>query len=224
MLNGLYVSAAGMIGQIERQDVIANNLANTNTAGFKRSSVSFEAHLADSLSSHDRVSYVIPRPFVGQDGTQGEMVETANPSNLAIEGQGYFVLSTPLGEQLIRGGDFHLDSRGRLASGSDLVLGEKGPITITSPNWNVDAKGNVFVNGKKLDTLRIELPGGEPLALGDPRRGAVVQGRIEASNASAIREMTSMMTTIREYEASQKVIQALDQTLDKVINQMNRNA
>jgi len=235
MLRGLYSSAAGMIGQLVQQDVIANNLANVNTSGFKRSSVSFSALVEQAGGAGDgapiseaagvSVPLVIPVPLARQDTSQGVMGGTVAPTNLAIDGPGYFVVRTPHGDRFTRSGNFRLDTSGRLvAPNGDELLGGKGPIRIPGNDWAIDPDGGIRVGGIVVDKIRIEPGEGNPKGTGASLRGRVIQGRLECSNVNAIQEMVSMIATLRIYEANQRAVQSLDQTLDKVINQTGRMA
>ena len=220
-----------MKAQIDCQDIIANNLANVSTSGFRRSSVSFAATYATQFQEAVRnpltpmpahAPCALPALVVQQDDRRGMMQDTSTPTNLAVEGAGAFVVSSPDGEKLTRSGDFGLDATGRLVTSEGYpVLGQSGPITITSANWMVDSNGGVQVDGRLVDRLRIESAPGTPVADSEVQ---VHQGRLEASNVNAVQEMVSMITVLRSYEANQRSIQAIDQTLDKVINQMNRFA
>jgi flagellar basal-body rod protein FlgG len=168
---------------------------------------------------------VIPIPFAEQDLSQGLIQDTADPANFAIDGPGYFVVSGPSGQQLTRSGSFRLDSSGRLVTMEGrAVLGRNGPIQIASADWSVDSGGNVQVNGLVVDALRIEPGTNGRAASGASQRGNVIQGRLESSNVSVVKEMVLMLTALRAYEANQRTIQAFDQTLDKIINLPGRNA
>jgi len=228
VIGGLYASAAGMLAQIEHQDAISNNLANCDTPGYKRSCVSissFRAELANAISSPS-ASYaqcVIPVASARQDSSQGLMQDTSNPTSLAIDGPGCFVVTGPNGRRLTRSGNFTMDRSGQLVTtDGDAVLGQNGPVRVSGMNWSVDPDGSVRVDGAVVDKLRLELPGGARAASGSTERGRIIQGRLENSNVNAIQEMVSMISGLRAYEANQRAIQALDQTLDKAINQMGK--
>jgi len=233
VIRGFYSSAAGMLGLLEQQDAISNNLANCSTPGFKRSSVSFTAFSTElervgrgpSETSPTQAPLVIPLPFEGRDSSQGLMEDTSTPTNLAIDGPGFFVVKTARGERLTRSGDFRLNDSGQLCTTEgELVLGQNGPVRASGGTLLVDADGTVRVDGAVVDKLRIAVPGQRRTTSGAAEAGRIAQGRLENSNVSAVREMVSMITALRAYEASQRTIQALDQTLDKVINLAGRTA
>ncbi|MDO8587048.1 MAG: flagellar hook-basal body complex protein [Armatimonadota bacterium] len=228
MISGFYTSAAGMLGQIEQQDVISNNLANCNSPGYKRMRVGFSAfdvQMANALrvppgagSAHGRC--IIPVAFARRDWKEGEIENATSATSLAIDGPGYFVVKTPSGETQTRDGSFRVNDAGRLVtSDGDEVLGQKGPIMVSSKNWQIDPDGRVKADGVVVDTLRIESPDDAPVR---SKTWRVMQGRLESSNVNAIQETTGMITALRAYEANQRAIQAIDETLDKIINQTGR--
>lgn len=100
-------------------------------------------------------------------------------------------------------------------------MGQDGPIRLPGSDWTIDSDGSVRVNGRMVD--RLMLSGETDKNTGQLATGRVVQGRIEGSNVSVVREMVSMLTALRAYEANQKSIQSIDQTLDKVISLPGRN-
>ena len=221
MIRSLFTSAAGMRAQLDQQDVIANNLANASTPGFKRSSAGFLALIIDSNIATDpttpappKVRSVIPTLVVHTDSRPGIMMDTKVPTNLAIDGEGSFVVSTPTGERLTRSGSFTLNQSGQLVTKDGYhVLGENGPIQVSGTDWIVGDDGSIKSNGQVVGKLRID---------GTDKPGRIVQGSLEDSNVNIVQEMVSMISGLRAYEANQKAIQAIDQTLDKAINQMGR--
>jgi flagellar basal-body rod protein FlgG len=230
MVQGLYASAAGMLVEISRQDVIANNLANVSTPGFKRSSVSISSFAVElktatrSASTKPSAECLIPVISVQRDMRRGPIEDTECQTHFALEGPGMFVVQSSTGEKLIRSGNFQLDSSGRLVTANgEAVLGQNGPIQITSSDWSVDENGNVKVNGNIVDKLRVENPTNIRSASSNEQT-KVVQGKLESSNVNVVEEMVSMITALRAYEANQKVIQSIDQSLDKVINQLGKNS
>lgn len=223
MLRGLYTSAAAMLGQLDRQDAIANNLANVNTPGYKRKVVSFNGfalQLQSAVQANQSAGTptTVPIGVLYEDRRQGGLQDTGSRTSFALDGPGYFVLQADKGEHLVRGGSFRLDGSGQLVNNDGLpVLGERGPIQVAGSNWSVDGDGTVTSDGTAVGKLRIERTSNDPAK---PTR--VVQGSLETANVNTVEEMVSMITALRSYEACQKSIQNLDQTLDKLINQMGR--
>lgn len=246
MLKGIYTSALGMAVLTKRQEASANNLANVNTSGYKKETVvarSFPEMLIYRL--HDPAVQGQKPPFVGNlsmglsiddivtDYTAGFYKETGNPLELAIMGEGYFVVDTPQGERYTRNGVFNLSPEGRLVTIDGYpVQGQNGEILVEKGDFSVDESGRVFLNGKLVDKLRIvSFPaplakegsslfrGEEPVEVENPK---IAQGFVEESNVNAIEEMVNMINLMRAYEANQKVIQTEDSTLEKAVNEVGR--
>ncbi|MCL2481281.1 MAG: flagellar hook-basal body protein [Spirochaetaceae bacterium] len=166
MLRGIYTGAAGMVAQMHRMDALSNNLANVDLNGYKRDTSihkSFPELLIRRMS--DDGVYVFPMgsadiaPIVGKLGlgveqnevytafTQGSLKETENMFDLALDGKGFFVIDTPIGERFTRNGAFTIGKEGMLLTKEGYpVLGENGPIHIKENNFIIDKLGRVFVN------------------------------------------------------------------------------
>ncbi len=173
MPSGLYIAASGMDSALMRQNVIANNLANVQTVGFKQNrevDVAFPTYLIARL--HDQRINVLDgtaeiRPNIGvmgggvipqevaTDYSQGSHLETKNPLDFALNGPGFFSVLNPDGKTLLtRDGNFSLDSNGRLVTKDGLpVLGHNGEIYIDGNEVTADQEGNITVDGKALDQL-----------------------------------------------------------------------
>lgn len=258
MISGLYTAASGLIAQLQQQDVIANNIANVNTTGYKKDTALYvpfpEMFLYRINDAKVPVpggvtDAFIPVGMVGRgvqlrvDGirpdfiTEGSYIETGNKMDLAIKGNGMFVVMTPQGIRYTRDGSFSIDAEGTLVTKDGFpVLGQRGTITVNGGDVRVDEAGRVFVDNNEIDTLRIAIFSKEDvlrkqgnnlfyLANGNllPEDSYVdyvkiKQGYLETSNVNVIREMVDMITAYRAYEAAQKSIQSQDQTLNKVIN------
>lgn len=221
MLTGIYSAAYGMMAQLDRNEAIANNLANVNTPSFKRTATtfsSFSAYLNNTSPKFQPCD--IARVKAAQDNRPGAIRDTAVPTNMALEGPGSFVVQSPEGQKLVRNGDFHLDGDGNLVTNSGYpVLGERGPIKVTGSDFNVDSKGNIISNGAVVDKIKII---GASDDKGQTIPTQVVGGSLEMSNVNTVEEMVSMITAMRAYEANQKTLTSMDQTLDKAINQMGK--
>lgn len=214
-INGMIRAARALHYWETRQQAVANNLANVNTDGFKGERV-FARMLADSA----------PIPDAATDFTPGTLRQTGNPLDLALEGEGFFVVETPRGERLSRGGAFQLDPEGRIADNAgNLLLGENGPITAGNGVVEVDREGVVRVDGQVVDRLRLEgVPPGTRLQhdagtlfLPDESREPldfasrpVRQGAVEESNVSSIGALVDMITIQRAYSSVQRAVTTLD--------------
>ncbi len=215
-INGMIRAARALHYWETRQQAVANNLANVNTDGFKGERV-FARMLQDSA----------PIPDAATDFTPGTLRQTGNPLDLALEGEGFFVVETGGGERLSRGGAFQLDHEGRITdSAGNPLLGETGTITVAAGGAiEVDREGTVRVDGQAVDRLRLEgVPPGtrlqhdagtlflpdaarEPL---DPATRPVRQGAIEESNVSSIGALVDMITIQRAYSSVQRAVTTLD--------------
>lgn len=175
MPSGLYIAASGMNSTLARQDVIANNLANVSTVGFKQNrsvDIAFPTYLIARL--HDQRLKVMDgtaelRPSIGfmgggvipqtvtTDYAQGAHLETQSPLDFALNGQGFFAVLGPNGKTyLTRDGSFGLDANGKLVTKDGLtVLGHNGEIFIDGTQVTADQEGNLTVDGKALDQLLV---------------------------------------------------------------------
>jgi flagellar basal-body rod protein FlgF len=246
MHQGLYITAKGMLAQERRHDVVAQNLANVSTAGYQRQMLAFHAQVVEQVQSSATTTPTKRSPFAHPSFPTGvalatdhvnraEIQETGNPTHLALVGEGYFTVETPQGLAYTRNGAFTLASDGRLITQDGLpVCGEQGPITITSPQWEVSPDGRVLVQEKVVDRLRVvtmpnpsdatrlgtnlwQTATAQPLT-----RYTVQQKALEGSNVSAVTEMMILIRTTRQFEACQKCMQAVDSVLDRAVNDVGR--
>lgn len=166
MMRGIYTGASGMKAQMHRMDALSNNLANVDVTGYKRDTSVSKAFPEMMIRRvNDDGVYKFPfgsadtSPVVGKLGTgveyneshtvfsQGELQQTENPFDLALDGEGFFSVQTPQGERYTRNGSFNLSSEGILVTkNGEPVLGENGPINIKENNFVIDKKGNVYEN------------------------------------------------------------------------------
>jgi flagellar basal-body rod protein FlgF len=278
MIRGIYTGASGMIAQQARIDTVANNLANVDKTAYKRDLTVFKAFpdMIIRRFNDDGVG-IIPvgsydtMPFVGKLGTgvevnevytefeQGGFQHTENPLDLALEGKGFFTVSTERGDRYTRDGGFTINRDGNLVTkNGNLVLGENGPIKVQANNFMINERGEVTVNAalsleardvvgmannnwedpvvidklkivdfenireikKEGDSLYRETElSGPPLP---PENIKVVQGFLEKSNVSAVREMVDMIEVQRAYEANQKTIISQSDALGRLINEVAR--
>lgn len=263
VLRGMYTGASAMMAQQVRTDVLANNLANVNTVGFKRESVVQSAfpdmllrRVFDPVGAGANAGAFYgggydPRPVIGRLGTgayvegtwtvhaDGPLQWTDNPLDVALVGPGFFVIETDDGVRLTRDGRFTLTQDGTMVTRSGLpVLGQDGgPIQVVGRDVAIDESGQVHVDGQIVATLQVVdvadvqslRKQGEGLwALTDeagplqPAAARIHAGYVEQANVSAVQSMVELISAYRAYEASQKVIQAYDETLGKVVNDLGR--
>lgn len=270
MIRGWYTGASAMLAQQKRLDVISNNLANVDTTGYKRdvgTTKSFPELLLrrfndDGVYKHPFGSSDIA-PIIGKVGVgvefnetftqfeQGSLKQTDQPSDIALEGEGFFAVQTPQGERYTRNGNFMLGVEGYLMTKEGYpVLGENGRIFLQDTEYKINANGDIYTRpfanpdteATLLDRLKIvefensrhlKKQGGslyretrfsgEPIAAEGPSRPVAVQGFIEASNVNVVNEMVRMIEVNRAYEASQKTIQSGDSMMGKLWNEITQN-
>lgn len=242
MLTGLYTAASGMLARQKAQETIAVNLSHTASPGYKRQVAfirPFAAAARTATARRPGGARLRAARLVTEtrtDRSQGALRQTGNPTDLAIEGRGFFVVRTATGLALTRAGQLHVNGRGELSTGAgNALLDESGqPIYPAAPDWQVDSGGGVRVGGQKIARLQIALPkgrarstGGRPMLISDLRpapKGAfqIHQGFLENSNAEPIREMVAMISGARAYELSQRIIATQDQSLDRLISEVGR--
>jgi len=200
--------------------VLANNLANVNTPGFKADQLNFSAVLDEATGT----TTVGAGQYV--EFTPGSVETTGNPLDVAIDGDGFFMVDTPDGPRYTRNGSFHLGADGMLVTPEGYpVMGAGGPVAINpdTANVTISPSGEVFEDGTQVNTLSVvTFPAGvTPTKVGASLFKAtgeipaeqirVTQGALERSNVEAVVEMTRMIEISRGYEAYQKLIQAMDQ-------------
>jgi flagellar basal-body rod protein FlgF len=222
---------------LERQmDVVANNVANVNTNGFKADSSLFEeflnsgAHEDNFVGGDRRVSYVQDRGTF-KNLSQGPTEQTKNPLDVAIDGGGFLVVQTPAGERYTRDGGLQINNQGQLVTaGGNPVLGSSGPIVFqpTDHDVNIAADGNITVveGVNHIDSVRGKLrvvsfadaqkllKEGSNLYSAGPGTAAqpdavssVKQGFIEKSNVNSVTEMSRMIEVTRAYTQISNMLQ-----------------
>lgn len=252
MSGDIYIAAAGALASEKRLQLIANNLANVNTVGYKMDCGRFKminpsdlpaqtaSNPADLAASRAHLFWNTFSSYT--DHSNGALQQTDNDFDLAIVGKGFFCVQGPDGEHYTRKGDFSLNADGVLVTRNGWpVLGTSGEIKIDSTanphryaKFAVDDQGNVSVDGKSVDSLRIvdfadqkrltkmgdtlfKATGVAANAVEDVR---ISQGFIETSNVDSVRMMTEMIEVLRGYESYQKVIQNADETYSQVIEKI----
>lgn len=229
MQNTLLVGLSRQVVLGRELDVVANNIANINTAGFKADGAVFEEFIgktarSDNMSGRDsKVSFVRDRA-TWIDLSQGTMERTGNPTDVAIEGKGFLAVDTPNGERYTRNGALQINNAGQLVTSEGFpVLGDNGPIQFQPTDVGVQISGDgtisVAVAGTpgqeslrgKLRMVAFDNPGRlqkdgvGTFALKDgvnivpDTKSRFVQGSIEKSNVRSVVEMTRMIEITRTY-------------------------
>lgn len=260
MIRGLYTAATGMSAQQHQIDVTANNIANVNTIGFKRDRAEFQDLMYESLNYTAGSTSESTRNPTGVDvglgvrvsGIQksfssGDLKDTGNTLDIAIEGDGFFKVTLPDGETAYtRNGAFKLDAEGAIVNGNgytidpeivvpsnltNLTIATDGTITATDPTTgNEEELGQLtladFINPAGLTPLGESLyqassASGDVLEgiPGDDQFGSLRQGYVELSNVALVTEMVDLITAQRAYEANSKSITTTDDML-AIVNQL----
>lgn len=257
MIRSLWISKTGLDAQQTQMDVISNNLANVSTSGFKRSRAVFEDLLYQNIRQVGaQTSQQTQSPSGLQLGTgvkpvsteriftQGNLQQTSNDKDVAIQGQGFFQVLMPDGSTgYTRDGSFQIDSQGQLVTSSgfpiqpaitvpanaqSLTIGRDGVVSITTPNSTATTQiGSLqlatFINPAGLQAKGENLYS-ETTASGNPNTatpgtngaGILNQGYVETSNVNVVEELVSMIQTQRAYEINSKAITTSDQMLQKL--------
>lgn len=247
MLRGLYISATGMVTLQKNMDTVINNMTNAETTGYKQDtflSRSFRDVLIERINDPSvlrQVRQVGPLNYgvhvdeIATSITQGGMEQTDRSADLALTGNAFFTVQAEGGERYTRAGNFSINDQGVLCTAAgEPVLGQNGPVNVGGGDFTVDSLGGIWVGGQQVDTLR--LAGFEDPAVlrkeggnlfyaynanpGEATDYSVRQGFLETSNVDLSTVMVDMMSVYRAYETNQRMIQMIDSTLEKAVNQI----
>lgn len=242
MIQGLYTASMGMTPLLQKQDQVANNLANINTTGFKQSGLFIKTY--QKFLANDQLQPIVDRKIKADevyiDYSEGPMKQTRAPLDLYIKGSGFFKVMTSEGVQYTRNGNFSIDPEGLLiTSDGSKVMGTEGYIRIDQDKpVNISETGEVIQNNevkgvikvtdfnKPYKMLRFGQSRFRPQLPDNPEiqsNGYVVeQGYLEGSNVDIIRNMVEMISAYRNFEADQKALHAQDETLEKAVTEVGR--
>lgn len=237
MENSIYSATLGSIVEQKRFELLANNLANINTPGFKADRLSNRAqveYVSDDKFSKNRVEFknLLKKMESKTSFEQGPLRQTNNKFDLALEGPGFFAVQTPWGISYTRAGNFRLDAEGTLVTAEGFqILGEGGPIQIeSSQDFTVTPEGIVISQGTEVDRFSItefERPDlltktGSTL-FNAPREAGVQaaestkihQGSLEEPNTNMIKLLAEMIHAQRSFETYQRIIKMSDELVSK---------
>ncbi|MCL2223401.1 MAG: flagellar hook-basal body protein [Defluviitaleaceae bacterium] len=255
MIRGIYTSALGMITNMQRMDVVSQNMANVNTTGHKRDHVVSHAFSDVLLARIDdpghrmfkqvSVGTINPGVFIDDvftDFSQGAFIQTGNALDMALAGQGFFVVNLDGEEFFTRDGAFTLAHGTLMTADGALVQGENGNIVLPDGYISVSDRGRIYVNDEYVTTLRfVNFSAPEGLhslrKMQDnlfrtsehtqddhfiPFTGSVQQGFLEGSNVNIVQEMVEMITVSRAFETNSRVFTLQDGTLQRAVNDIAR--
>lgn len=232
MNRGIYPPLAGAIALERRLDVLSHNIGNVQTTGFKKDKPIFATILGHT--SGPSVAGIDLFPLIGalpSDRSQGVLSHTGEALDVALQGEGFLVAETPEGLRYYRGGKLQRNSAGNLVThNGDPLMGKKGIIKLPPGEVVIDNAGNISVNNKVVNKLRLDqIPKGENTAkVGDlywtvpeqpmrARETTVHQGMLEKSNVNPSLDMVELIKVTREYEQMQKAIKSMDEMASQAI-------
>lgn len=244
MNSGIYPAVSGSLAAMRKLDVISNNLANINTPGYKKDKLSFEGLLAGSVTPPVVPQGATADPILQKenmyiDFASGPTSQSGNPLDLALDGEGFFAVTTPDGTAYTRQGNFRASADGTLVTVDGYpVQGTGGAaIRIQGSHIEIDAGGGVMVDGSQVGTIRVadfEKPytltktAGALFVPENPQvtpqegKARIQQGHIEGSNVESISEMVQLIETNRYFEACSKVIKGFDDMAAKAANDLGK--
>ncbi len=224
-----------MVIQNNKNNLVANNLANANTTGFKKDIPFFELLKNKESSRMKMNSY--------RDYSQGALKDTGNPLDMAITGEGFFTIDTDGDTKYTRDGHFTVDSEGFLVTKEGYgVLGHSGLINVSidgqkKSELNINSSGEIFADSNLIGKLLISrLPEdgkinkgrgnfftysgrNYPEIVDEPN---IVQGKLEGSNINPVKEMVQLIELKRNFESAQRTIKALDRVLGDASSKLSR--
>ena len=238
MSNPIYTSLTRQSGLMREMQAVANNIANISTTGFRREGVVFSEHvrrLDDAVPSlsmaHGTARHV--------DLAQGDVTRTGGDFDLAIQGEGFFLVETPDGERLTRAGHFMPDAEGMLVNPEGHRLLDAGGAAVVVPAdqgpVGIARDGTVSAAGQPLAQIGLWVPE-------DPRslrheggtlfradgvaplegEGAMLQGHLEGANVNPVTEVARMIAVQRAYEMGQAILDREDERIRNVIQTLGR--
>jgi flagellar basal-body rod protein FlgG len=247
MLRSLYIASTGMLAQRKKMDIVTNNIINIDTTGYKKDTLiskSFKDLMIEGMSGSPGSSLIGPQNSgvhvddIVTSFDQGDLEQTGRLTDLALQGEGFFVISTPRGLRYTRDGAFAVSPGGYLVNSSgNYVQGTNGNIYVGSDEFTIDEQGNVIVDDVTVNRLQVvtfgdltglEKEGANMFAVGSAGAArlatdyAVKQGYLESSNVSMAEEMVTMVELNRAYQVNQRVLTMLDQSLGKTVNEVGK--
>jgi flagellar basal-body rod protein FlgG len=261
MSQALWIAKTGLEAQQNRLSTVSNNLANVNTTGYKRARAVFEDLLYQNLrqaGGQSSQETELPTGLSLGTGvrtvatqklhTQGNLIQTNNTFDTAIQGKGFFQILKPNGDiGYTRNGEFQVNSTGQLVNSAgyrvqpditipenslSITIGSDGIVSVTQPGNPAPAQVGViqiadFVNPAGLQpiggNLYVETGASGAPVVGSPdtnNLGSLIQGSIESSNVNVVEELVNMIETQRAYEMNSKAISTADQMLQYVNNNL----
>lgn len=233
----MYKALSGALVQTRRLELVTQDLANVNTAGYKGERIVFREVLEAPPKPDEHIGGQVVVTEQRTDFSNGNLRSTGNPLDLALMGEGFFAVQTAAGVRYTRQGVFNLSANKTVVTPSgEAVLGEAGPIRVDGEKVDITPDGAVLVDGEEVDRLKI-------VRAEDPRRLVregqtffraedanvqpaetvqVVQGSLEEANVSPIESMVALIDLQRQFEAYERAMRTMDGVTEKVVDQAGR--
>lgn len=236
MSNAIYAALARQTGLMNEMQVVANNIANASTTGYKSDRAVFAEFLA---GGRDNLSDLSMGSLAGHSFNmeQGGLRVTGGQFDLAVQGEGFFLIETPQGQMLTRAGHFQLNEQSELidASGNRVLNAGGAPINIPEEltNISIAADGTISADGVIVEQVGVVQPNGQlerssgthfaaPEGYVPVEEPAILQGALEQSNVSPVLEVARLIEVQRAYEAGQSLIEREDDRISKFISTLRQ--
>jgi flagellar basal-body rod protein FlgF len=241
MDNSLLVSLSHQMAAYQSMDVIANNIANVSTSGYRREEQTFRQYIAQlpptegDTGASQTLSFVQDGGIV-RDMSEGPMRKTGATYDLALHGKGFFVVQTPNGERYTRNGHFSLDTAGQIVDDAgDPLQGDGGAITINTDDGDIHIGADGTLSGKNGQVAKLRVASfaneaalakeGASLysATETPTTAAnaeIRQGTLEESNVQPVVEISKMVEVMRAYQATATMTQSQEDLLRQAIDKL----
>lgn len=238
MENSIYLGLSRQNVLRTNLDIVANNIANMNTSGFRGQNPIFEEYISDPRYNEDELSFVYDYGQY-QLTTPGSLTQTGNEFNVALNGPGFMGVEMPNGETgYTRDGNFQKSATGQLVNSSgDPIMGQGGPINIpdSATEISIDEKGFVsdqngvigqlliveFDNVQTLEPIGNNLYAAKAPPI-EAKNTVAQQGFLEGSNVNTMVEMTRMIEILRDYQSTQKIVETEHERLRSAIQKLSQ--
>jgi flagellar basal-body rod protein FlgF len=239
MNNGISTAYSGLRAQMDALDVLSNNLANLNTAGFKEELAYFSRKQPEDGSLNSAINSSITTQGAS-NFLDGSLLQTYRNLDVAIEGNGFLVIQTPQGIRYTRNGSLKQNGQGLLCAseGSPVVGASGGPITLGPGKINIGVDGTVSLDGNKIDQIKIAAfnnpnqltrEGNSLYMMADGKgqetisEAKIKSGFLEQSNVNPLTSIVRMVEITRKFEAIQKTMNLIINDIDsKSIDKLGR--
>lgn len=239
MDNSLYTTLNRQTGLMAEMRVIANNIANAATTGFRAEGLMFAEHVTDLGPGVPSLSMASPEARI-VSGAQGGLTQTGGTYDLAIEGEGYFLIETPNGNRLTRAGSFTPSAEGQLLTSDGMRLLDLGGAPVAVPpgasRIAIGRDGTLAADGSPVAQIGLWQPAGATGLVADGATrfeapdgvepitdGKIFQGFLEESNVNPVSEIARMIEVQRAYELGQGFLDNEDRRIRSVIEAMGRS-